>query len=57
MTVTRETLPKEAKALPPEAQDVYVAAYNQDFGWRCSESHADKAAWIAVRRRWPEPKA
>jgi cation transport regulator ChaB len=57
MTLTRTSLPKDAKALPPEAQDVFVAVYNQDFGWRCSESHAEKAAWLAVRRRWPEMKA
>jgi len=54
MTLTMETLPKAAKALPPEAQQAFVAAYNRDFGWRCSEAHATKAAWLAVGARWPE---
>ncbi|MEA3136759.1 MAG: hypothetical protein QOJ26_993 [Thermoplasmata archaeon] len=54
MTVTLATIPKEAKALPAEAQQAYVSAYNLDFGWRCSEGHAAKAAWLAVGARWPE---
>jgi len=31
MTVSLATLPKEAKALPPEAQQAFVQAYNADF--------------------------
>lgn len=54
MTVTIESLPKAAKTLPPEAQKVFVDAYNGDFGWRCSEGHAEKAAWLAVGARWPQ---
>lgn len=54
MTLTMETIPKAAKALPPEAQKVFLAAYNSDFGWRCSEGHAEKAAWSAIAARWPE---
>lgn len=52
MTVTAANLPKEAKALPPEAQELYIQAYNQDFAWRAQESHADKAAWRAVHGRF-----
>jgi ChaB protein len=54
MTFTLAMLPKEAKAMPPEAQKVFLDAYNRDFGWRCSEAHAEKAAWLAVAARWPE---
>lgn len=54
MTVTLASLPKDAKALPPEAQKAFMDAYNRDFGWRCSEAHAAKAAWLAVGSRWPE---
>jgi cation transport regulator ChaB len=54
MTLTPTSLPKEAKALPAEAQQVFLDAYNRDFGWRCSESHAAKAAWLAVQARWPD---
>jgi cation transport regulator ChaB len=59
MTLAPETLPKDAKTLPPEAQKVFLAAYNQDFGWRCSEQHAEKAAWRAVLAQFPDaaPKA
>lgn len=48
------TLPKDAKALPAEAQRVFLDAYNADFGWRCSEGHAEKAAWRQVKGRWPD---
>jgi cation transport regulator ChaB len=54
MTVSLTSLPKDAKALPPEAQELYVATYNKDFGWRCSEAHAAKAAWRAVGQKWPD---
>jgi hypothetical protein len=54
MTVTLASLPKDAKALPPEAQKAFMDAYNRDFGWRCSEAHAAKAAWLSVASRWPE---
>lgn len=49
-----DTIPKDAKALPAEAQQAFLDAYNKDFGWRCSESHAEKAAWRTVHARWPE---
>ena len=52
--LTLATLPKDAKALPPEAQAAFLAAYNKDFSWRCSEGHAEKAAWRVVGTRWPE---
>lgn len=54
MTLSLATLPKDAKALPPEAQKVFLDVYNRDFGWRCSEAHAAKAAWLEVAQRWPE---
>lgn len=54
MTITFATLPKDAKAMPPEAQAVFLDVYNRDFGWRCSEAHAAKAAWRAVGGRWPD---
>jgi hypothetical protein len=54
MTLTLATLPKEAKALPAEAQKAFLDTYNRDFGWRCSEAHAIKAAWLTVGARWPE---
>ena len=54
MTLSPATLPKDAKALPPEGQKVFLDVYNTDFGWRCSEAHAAKAAWRAVGGRWPE---
>jgi cation transport regulator ChaB len=54
MTLTLETVPKAVKALPPPAQKVYLDAYNADFGWRCSEGHAEKAAWSAVAEQWPD---
>jgi hypothetical protein len=53
MTISLAALPKMAKALPPEAQKAYVEAYNADFGWRCSEAHAEKAAWREVVARFP----
>lgn len=53
MTLTLESLPKDAKALPAEAQQLFLKAYNQDFGWRCSEQHAAKAAWRAVEAQYP----
>lgn len=54
MTLSLETLPKDAKTLPADAQKVFVAAYNTDFGWRCSEQHAEKAAWRAVAAQFPD---
>lgn len=54
MTLSLATLPKDAKALPPEAQELFLAAYNRDFGWRCSEQHAAKAAWRAVQLQFPD---
>ena len=48
MTTSLEAAPKDVKALPAEAQALWVSSYNQDFGWRCSEAHAQKAAWRAV---------
>jgi cation transport regulator ChaB len=54
MTLTMDALPKAAKALPAEGQQLYVDAYNADFGWRCSEAHAEKAAWRAVAARFPD---
>lgn len=53
MTLKMDSLPKDAKAMPPEAQKVFLDAYNADFGWRCSEGHAEKAAWKAIAARWP----
>lgn len=53
MTLAPESLPKDAKALPAEAQQVFLKAYNVDFGWRCSEQHAQKAAWRAVAAQFP----
>lgn len=53
MTTTLESLPKAAKTLPAEAQRAWADAYNRDFGWRCSESHAEKAAWRSVRAAFP----
>ena len=54
MTLSLATLPKDAKAMPPEAQQVFLDVYNTDFGWRCSEAHAAKAAWREVGARWPD---
>lgn len=45
---------KAAKELPEEARVTFAEAYNHDFAWRCSEAHALKAAWRAVRRDWVE---
>ena len=45
---------KAAKGLPDEAKQIFFTAYNEDFGWRCSEAHALKAGWRAVRRRYQE---
>ncbi|MFA5944735.1 MAG: hypothetical protein WC876_09740 [Candidatus Thermoplasmatota archaeon] len=53
MTLTLATIPKEAKTMPADAQAVFLATYNKDFGWRCSEAHAAKAAWLAVAAKWP----
>ncbi len=53
MTLKMDTLPKAAKAMPPEAQAVFLSTYNADFGWRCSEGHAEKAAWKAIAAKWP----
>lgn len=52
--LTPATLPKDAKALPPEAQKVFLDAYNRDFAVRCQEGHAEKAAWRVVGSRWPD---
>jgi hypothetical protein len=49
-----DTLPKDAKAMPAEAQKVFLDTYNADFGWRCSEGHAEKAAWKAIAAKWPQ---
>ncbi len=54
MTLTLDSLPKPVKALPEDAQAVWVEEYNKDFGWRCSESHAEKAAWLVVRKAWKQ---
>lgn len=54
MTTNLDSLPKPAKTLPDEAKEVWVKAYNEDFGWRCSESHAEKAAWLVVRKQWKQ---
>ncbi len=54
MTLTLATLPKDAKAMPADAQALFAEIYNKDFGWRCSEGHAEKAAWAAVRSQWPQ---
>lgn len=45
---------KAAKALPDEAKVIFADSYNHDYGWRCSEAHALKAAWRAVRRDYVE---
>lgn len=52
--LTLATLPKDAKALPAEAQGVFLAAYNKDFAMRCQEGHAEKAAWRVVGTKWPD---
>jgi cation transport regulator ChaB len=53
MTLTIEDkLPKPVKSLPDEAKLIWVAEYNKDFGWRCSEAHAEKAAWNVVRHQY-----
>ncbi len=52
MTVSLEKLPKDVKALPEEAHKTWVDAYNKDFGWRCSESHATKAAWRIIYQQY-----
>lgn len=55
MTLTLEDkLPKPVKGLPDDAKALWVEEYNRDFAWRCSESHAEKAAWNVVRRRYRE---
>lgn len=54
MTLRLDALPKPAKTLPEEAQRLFVEEYNKDFAWQCSEAHAEKAAWNAVRRRWTQ---
>lgn len=54
MLVDLDALPKSAKKLPEDAQKTFLEAYNDDFGWRCSEAHAEKAAWRAVRARFEE---
>ncbi len=48
------SLPKPARTLPEEAQQLFLDTYNKDFGWRCSEAHAEKAAWRAVLDRWEQ---
>ena len=54
MTATLDKLPKEVKTLPEEAQPIWLAAYNEDFGWRCSEAHAAKAAWRVIYQGFAE---
>ena len=54
MTLALEKLPKEVKALPEGAQKEWIEFYNKDFGWRCSESHATKAAWREIYHRYDE---
>lgn len=54
MTTDLDSLPKPAKKLPDEAKEIWVAAYNQDFGWRCQEAHAEKAAWRTIRTRYEQ---
>lgn len=49
MIASIDSLPsKDSKALPEDARVVFMNTYNEDFGWRCSEAHALKAAWRAV---------
>ncbi len=50
--MTLDKLPKAAAELPEEAQALFEETYNDDFGWRCSEAHAEKAAWRAVWSQW-----
>ncbi len=54
MTTTLESVPKLVKALPDDAKALWVEEYNRDFAWRCSESHAEKAAWLAVRQSYKQ---
>lgn len=54
MTVSVEKVPKDVKALPEEAQTLWVETYNKDFGWRCSEAHAAKAAWRIIYQRYDQ---
>lgn len=53
--ITVAALPsKDAKNLPDDAKEVFAAAYNEDYGWRCSEAHALKAAWRAVLQEYTQ---
>ena len=54
MTVTLDKVPKDVKGLPEEAQRLWTDTYNEDFGWRCSEAHAAKAAWRVIFQRFEE---
>lgn len=54
MTVSLEKLPKDVQALPAEAQALWITEYNTDFGWRCSEAHAAKAAWRTIYQHYQE---
>ncbi len=55
MLASAEDMPsKAAKALPDDAKEVFLRAYNEDFAWRCQEAHALKAAWRAVRALYEE---
>lgn len=54
VTVTLEKAPKDVKALPEEAQPLWVETYNKDFGWRCSEAHANKAAWRTIYQHYDQ---
>ena len=52
MTTTLDSIPRPVKELPDEAKALWVEEYNRDFAWRSSEAHAEKAAWLAVRRAY-----
>jgi cation transport regulator ChaB len=54
MTTTLDGISKIAKSLPEEAKAIYVTEYNKDFAQRCSESHAEKAAWRVVRSMYKQ---
>ncbi len=57
VTTSLDALPKKVKELPEEAQKLWAEAYNRDFGWRCSEAHAEKAAWRSLRLAGYAPDA
>lgn len=45
---------KAAKELPDDAKTLFQEAYNEDYAWRCSEAHALKAAWRAVKTAYTQ---